>query len=241
MTPNIYFHNGGLYAMLHYIGAVTELSSKKQKKFIYWGNSAGASWCVGCYLVLNGHATIENLQTGIYNVFEKKRQLSHIITPICCELIDVMVPYWPHDLAKRISGILNIGVTTKNGHKWINKFNTNNELYNALLCSGTISGCSNHVSMIDNEVCLDGGYMFNLEKIPPNTRIIASDIRPLVSLTIPPPFMYSYLKNNGERNVKYGLEKPLVIHKSGPLFMKLMFLLHEMMEKDPACIRNKTI
>lgn len=209
-------------------------SAKKRRDYIYYGNSSGASWALVCYLILNGHLSFELLNPELDRVFSKRRPVSPVLTPIYCDLIDVMTHYWPADLAKRVSGILNIGVSTRNGHQFVNHFDTNADLYNALLCSGTISLCSNYESIIDGTVCLDGGYTFLPEYFPKNTFIIASDIRAPLSLTCPPSFICPFLEENGRKNVLNGLEQPLVLHELGQTGMEWMLYLHSLTTKDPS-------
>lgn len=229
----IYFHQGGFYALPHYIGAIRELlRENKNTEFIYYGNSAGSSLALVCYLVLNDHVSIEQMKMLCHSVFSKPRPISRILTPIVCDLIDSSIPYWPADFAQRISGVINMGVSTRNGHKWMNEFATNRDIYNTLLCSGTIAGCSNYESTIDGEVCLDGGYTFTPDYLPKDTILIASDVKLPLSLTCPPSFITPFLEENGRRNVKYGLEQPMITHKY-PHLMKWWICLHEYTEKDP--------
>lgn len=229
----LYFHSGGFYAMPHFVGAINELLRKKRRDYIYYGNSAGASWALVCYLILNGHLSFELLNPELDRVFSKRRPISPILTPIYCDLIDSMIPYWPADLAKRISGILHIGVSTRNGHHFVNQFDTNADLYNAMLCSGTIALCSNYESVIDGTVCLDGGYTFLPEYLPKNTLIIASGVQVPLCLTCPPSFICPLLEENGRRNVICGLEKPLLLHEVSPIGMEWLLYLHSLTTKDP--------
>ena len=231
-TKNLYFHCGGFYSMPHFIGAIKELRRQKHTNYIYYGNSSGASWAVVCYLILNGFVTPDHIKNAMRKVFAKSRPISPIMTPIYCDLIDVMTPYWPSDLAERLSGILHVGVSISTGHKFINKFATNAELYNALLCSGTIALFSDYVSLIDDEVCLDGGYTFEEHMLPKNTIIIASDIRLPLSMTTPPLSIYPILEENGRRNVVHGLEKPIIIHVWKPIVLESWFLLHNCTPKN---------
>lgn len=231
-TKNLYFHSGGFYAMPHFIGAIDKLRRKKRKNYTYYGNSAGASWCLVCYLILNGYIDLDYTRVEVQKVFAKSRPVSPILTPIYCDLIDIMAPFWPPDLAQRVSGILHVGVTTKTGHKFINQFATNADLYNALLCSGTIALCSDYESVIDGEVCLDGGYTFQEHMLPENTTIIASDVLVLLSLTVPPPIVCPLLEANGRRNVERGLEKPIILYNGNPTEMYSWFFLHKSIPKD---------
>ena len=100
------------------------------------------------------------------------------------------------------------------------------------MCSGTITGFSNYESVIDGELCLDGGYMFNINLIPENTMIIASDIWEPLCLTCPPSAICPVLENNGRRNVKYGLNSPVQCHNFGIKSMNIVFNMHELFDKE---------
>lgn len=232
VKQNLYFHNGGFYAMPHFVGAIVELSKNPTDIGLYYGNSAGASWALVCYLVINGYATIEKVRLDMERVLSESRPISRIITPIYFELLDRCRENWPDDLAQRVSGILNIGVSTRNGHRFINQFKTNADIYNALVCSGTIAGCSNYKSMIDGETCLDGGYTFNPSVLPLNTTIIMSKIRVPLSLTCPPVCIHPFLEERGRRNAKNGLDGELILHDCGKFTMDVWFLIHDLSEKD---------
>ena len=241
---NIYFHHGGFYAMPYYIGAIQQLqkeyhkpnSKLKRKKIKYYGNSAGGAFALVCYLVLNGYLDIEQHSQIFEEQFEKKRPISPNLTPIYFDLLNVMVDCWPDNLAQLISGVLHIGVSTRTGHKFISKFANNYELYNALMCSGTIAGCSNYESKINDELCLDGAYLFNNEHLPKKTIIIASDIDAPLCLTIPPKIIRPLLQEKGKISVKQYFGHKInnnqnIILNSTPLQMAFYFWLHEKMEK----------
>jgi hypothetical protein len=235
MEPKkIYFHNGALYGLPHYIGAIRELSLNKPDGVIhYYGNSAGAACALACYLVLNGYIPIDHLQVEMYKVLDQVDTITLTLTPLYCQLLDIMVPYWPVNLAERVSGILHVGVSTKTQHKFVNQFNTNADIYNALMCSGTLAGLSNYESVINGEVCLDGAYMFGYEFVPTNSTVIASDIRVPLSLTCPPRLLYPWLEENGRRNIAYGQQNPLIIHYRGPQYIATTFFIHKIKMKDP--------
>jgi hypothetical protein len=233
MSPRVlYFHNGGWYGMIHHAGAVRELARENQVDNIYYGNSAGGSFALVCYLVLNGYVSIDHIMTEVNKTFDSASLTSLNMTPLFCDFIDIMVPYWPDDLAKRISGIVNIGVSTKSGHRFINQFNTNADIYNTLLCSGTIPGLSGYESIIDGEVCIDGGFLFNINLIPKDAVIIVGNNKSPLSLTFPPAFIRPWIEEDGRRNVIYGPSRPLSIKYRTPFFMISMFLLHELWKKD---------
>ena len=241
---NIYFHHGGFYAMPYYIGAIQQLqkeyhkpnSKLKRKKIKYYGNSAGASFALVCYLVLNGYLDIEQQHQNFEEIFNKKRPISPNLTPIYFDLINVMVDYWPDNLAQLITGVVHIGISTRTGHKFINKFENNYEIYNAIMCSGTIPGCSNYESKINDEVCLDGAFLFKNEHLPKKTIIIASDIVAPLCLTIPPKIIRPLLQEKGVMTIKqyfsHGIiQKDFIILNCTPLQMAFYFWLHGIIEK----------
>ena len=230
MTKNIYFHAGGFYAMPHYFGAIKQL---ERRDYVYYGNSAGSSWALVCYLVLNGYVPMDAAYKRLLDVFNKPRPLSCNLAPIYLDLLDVCSSYWPSDLAKRVSGILHVGVSTKDGHKFISNFSSNYDLYNALMCSGTIVGCSDYKSTINGETCLDGGYTFTEDKLPDDTLVIVSDVRFPLALTTPPDWICPWLQENGKINVKHGLQTEICIHEHNPTFMKLLFAFHKLTKKNP--------
>jgi len=241
---NIYFHHGGFYAMQYFIGAIQQLqkeynrpnSKLKRKKIKYYGNSAGSSFALVCYLVLNGYLNLEQQKQKFDEQYDKKRPISTILTPIYIDLINLMVDLWPDNLAQLITGVLHIGVSTKTGHKFINKFENNCEIYNALMCSGTIAGCSNYESKINGEVCLDGAYLFTNEHLPKKAIIIASDVDIPLCLTIPPKIIRPVLQEKGVITIKQYFshkinDDKLIILNCTPLQMEFYFWLHEKMEK----------
>ena len=241
---NIYFHYGGFWAMPHYIGAIKQLykeynkpNSRLDRNIKFYGNSAGASWALVCYLVLNGIMEVDQMEIRVNEQFDKPRPLSHILTPIYCDLINIMAPHWSSNLARLLSGVLHIGVTTKDGHKFVNEYKTNADIYHALLCSGTIAGCSNYESILNGETCLDGGYKFKPEHLIKDTIIVANDTDVPLSLTIPDYKTRRILQRKGKRQIKRYFRKerqmPMIINDYSRLYMKCAFWLHEIMEKSP--------
>jgi len=252
---NIYFHHGGFYAIPYYIGAIQQLqkeynkqnSKLKRQKIKYYGNSAGSGFAMVSYLILKGYLDLDLFIVRIEKLFDKKRPISPILTSSCFDLINTMVDCWPNNLAQLITGVVHIGVSTRTGHKFISKFANNYEIYNALMCSGNVSGCSNYESKINGQVCLDGAYLFNNEHIPKNSIIIASDVDAPLCLTIPPKIIRPLLQEKGIMTIKQyfsqGIrQKVIIILNSTPLRMSFYFWLHEKMEKGvwEEEIRKKT-
>jgi hypothetical protein len=179
---SIYFNHGGFYSMPFYIGAIKQLhkeynkpKSNMDRNIKYYGNSAGSSWALVCYLVLNEYIPIEHLEHRLNEPFDKPRPLSCILTPIYVDLLDILAGYFPENLSQLLSGVLHVGVTTRVGHKFVSEYKTNADIYKALLCSGTISGCSCYESVIKGQTCLDGGFTIKREHIPEDAIIVAND------------------------------------------------------------------
>ena len=123
-------------------------------------------------------------------------------TAIGCSLLDRLFDYCPPDLHSRISDVIHIGVTTKSGHKHISRFDTNADIYHALLCSTSIPGLSNYESTIGGETCMDGAYSFKYDCIPSDIMIIKlSMFSAPLTLTIPPMIIQQSLIDFGKQNV----------------------------------------
>lgn len=208
MFDKIYFGSGGFYLLYNHIGAIRELhseynkpDSKLSRKIIYYGDSAGASAAIICYLVLENLLNLDKLYEILR--FMSNFDITNInFTAIGCSLLDRLFDHCPPDLHARISNIIHIGVTTKNGHKHISQFSTNADVYHALLCSASIPGVSNYESKIDGETCIDGAYSFKYECLPTDTMIITlSMFSAPLTLTIPPVLIQQSLIEFGKQNV----------------------------------------
>lgn len=208
MFDKIYFGSGGFYSLYHHIGAIRELhaeynkpDSKLSRKIIYYGDSAGACASLICYLVLENLLQIDKL-------YENLRFMNTIdilnlnFTAIGCSLLDRLFDNCPTDLHARISDVIHIGVTTKNGHKHISQFETNADVYHALLCSASIPGISNYESKIGGETCIDGAYSFKYDCIPNDIMIIRTTMFSApFTLTIPPLIIQQSLLQFGKQVV----------------------------------------
>jgi hypothetical protein len=208
MFDKIYFGSGGFYLLYHHIGAIRELhaeynkpNSKMSRKIIYYGDSAGASAAVICHLVLENLLSLDKLYE-ILGFMSKFDILNLNFTAIGCSLLDRLFDNCPPDTHARISGVVHIGVTTKTGHKHISQFETNADVYNALLCSASIPGISNYESKIGGETCIDGAYSFTYDCLPAGTMIIKlSMFSAPLTLTIPPLIIQQSLIEFGKQNV----------------------------------------
>lgn len=232
---NIYFHHGGFHAMNQFIGSIQEIVANKEDFYEnphFYGCSAGAGYALGCYLVFHGYIPVEKVERQTYAVFDKPRQMSVILTPIYCDLIDTMVRYWPENLYELVSGVLHIAVSTQSGFKWINKFNSNYDIYNAIMCAGTIVGFTSYESIYYGMVCLDGVYQFRYKYVPDDCLCIDIPLSP-IALTIPPAIIRPYLVAQGRDKVRI-CRKPQMEHDElSPTFVTMMFVIHSQVIPDP--------
>jgi hypothetical protein len=232
---NIYFHHGGFHAMNQFIGSIQEIAANKDE-FVenpnFYGCSAGAGYALVCYLVFHGYIPVEKVETSTYAVFDKPRPMSAILTPIYCDLIDTMVGYFPKNMYELVSGVLHIAVSTQTGFKWISQYKSNYDVYNAIMCAGTIVGFTSYASIYDGVVCLDGAYQFRYKYVPNNCLYIDIPLSP-IALTIPPAILRPYLVAQGRDKVRVG-RKPQTEHDEfSPTFVATMFVIHSQVIPDP--------
>lgn len=208
MLDKVYFGYGGFYAFYNHLGAIKELhkeynktDSRISRNIVYYGVSAGAIASILCYLVLQHLITLDKLHellnfTNVFGIFDMNP------TMIGISMLDRLFECCPPDLHKRISDVIHIGVTTKNGYKQISSFASNADLYNVIVCSCTIAGVSNYDSQIDGETCIDGAYSFKYRYIPADTLIVNLKVfsAPL-SLTMPPFILQGLLIEMGKQNI----------------------------------------
>ena len=232
---NIYFHHGGFDAMNQFIGSIHEIIANKDEYVaspFFYGCSAGVGYALACYLVFHGYIPLEKVEQDTYAVFDKPRPMSAVLTPIYCDLIDRMIVYWPANLYELVSGVLHIGVSTQSGFKWINKFNSNYDVYNAMMCSGTIVGFTSYASIYDGAVCIDGAYLFRYGYLPQDCLCIDIPLSP-IALTIPPSIIRPYLVAQGREKVRVGRKPQTELDEISPMIIAMMFVIHAQMTPDP--------
>jgi hypothetical protein len=232
---NVYFHHGGFHAMNQFIGSIQEIAANKDDfsdNPNFYGCSAGAGYALVCYLVFHGYIPIEKVERDTYAGFDKPRPISAILTPIYCDLIDTMVGYWPRNLYELVSGVLHIAVSTQTGFKWISQYKSNYDVYNAIMCAGTIVGFTSYASIYDGTVCLDGAYQFRYRYLPDKCFFIDIPLSP-IALTIPPTIIRPYLVAQGRDKVRI-CRKPQAEHDElSVTFVTMMFVIHSQVIPDP--------
>ena len=234
MTQNIYFHHGGFHAMNQFVGSIQEIMANKDRFDAnpnFYGCSAGTGYALCCYLVFHGHIPIEKVEQDTYAVFDKPRPMSAILTPIYCDLIDSMVAYWPENLHEMVSGVLNVAVSTQSGFRWISHYNSNYDVYNAIMCAGTIVGFSSYESKYGGMVCLDGAYQFKYGYLPEDCLCVDIPLSP-IALTIPHPVIRAYLVSQGRDKVRNAREPRTENDDFSKTFVAMMFVIHSQMEYD---------
>jgi hypothetical protein len=244
---NLFFDAGGFYAMPYYSGAIKQLykeyttpNSKLDRIVHYYGNSAGATFAFICFLVFNKYMTVEQVEIQLNDSLDKVnlKHKSFNLTPLYIVLLDRLIQPLPKNIARKVSGFLHVGVSTCSGHEFISDFTTKSDLYHALMCSGTIVGCSNYESKIKGVVCLDGFYCFSDNHLPADTIIISNDNYKLLILTIPPYFIRRELNRAGEMYIQQYFnnnQTSRLLQSSfvGSVLFKALVWLHEKTDKCP--------
>jgi hypothetical protein len=247
MFDKIYFSAGGPFALYNHFGAIKELhteynkpDSKLSRNIIFYGNSAGSFAALCCYLVFENLIHIDKLSEIVNTIDSKYNMINLNLTPMTIDTIDRIFEYCPADLHARVSNIIHIGVTTKNGYKLISQFDSNADIYNAILCSCTVPGLSNYDSKIGGELCIDGVFSLNSKYIPADAINIKLRIfsGPL-TLTIPPFIIQQSLIEIGKQTVVDYMNNPKLVSNTDYVSNLRMsdilglLLIHSLMYKNP--------
>ena len=212
------FLGGGAFGCVYHIGIVQALYKYKMNVNIY-GNSAGA--LIGMFYVLNVPIkTIQKLldEITIYikkNISEKPLDFSSYQLTLChFKLLKFVNDNYPNAY-KICSKRLNVGVTkTTTGFEWFNKFNSNEHLFNILLCSFNTPFLCNYDAKIDGIQCIDGGFGFNPQINLPDDIIkvnlydlpnydLNANIPFLHRVLLPEPQQLQIYINNGYNDMKH--------------------------------------
>lgn len=174
---NIYL-TGGAYGMIYQLGALSKLREEiNNSNTILYGCSAGALSIV-MFLLYNDKFTLDlynsittnAFNTLLFNINEINLTIQHLKT------FDVINRDHP-DAYKKLSNMINIGVTTKDGFKWYNTFESNNDLFSILLASFHIPFLCSYNAKIDGNKCIDGGFGIDVDKdLPEDCFVICPKI-----------------------------------------------------------------
>lgn len=230
---NIYY-TGGSYTMIYQIGVTSYLSRKYDIHKIKWyGCSAGSLAIVLMFLL-----PPEKILQYYLDIVDDMKKLietnsfdlnNYNLTDRHFAALQVIHKTDP-EAYKKVSGKVNIGVTTPSGFVWYNTFSSNQELFNVLLCGFHVPVLCKYKARINGHKCMDGGFgMDHCLNLPKNTLIICPRVDKHAQLNghmpdkytvIPPPLteIYNYYDKGRKdiRNyIKYGKTSGRVLY-AGP-------------------------
>ncbi len=201
MNTNIkrIFLGGGAFGCIYHIGVIKALYKYNIDDITIYGNSAG-SW-FGLFYTLrmpikdiqylfdtcakNAKSNIEN-KPGDISSYQLTLQIFWILKQVNDKYPNA------YNLC---SGQLNIGVTKLGtGFEWKNTFNSNLDLFNTLLCSSNIPYLCNYEAKLDDEICIDGVYGFDVTKhLPEDTMKISLYDLPIYDINANIPFLHRFM------------------------------------------------
>jgi hypothetical protein len=164
LPKNLYL-GGGAYGCIYHIGIIRALYEANIRDLTVYGNSAGA--LIGVFYILQMPADeILNIYSDIVTNSNKSTSdnpftyKSYQITQHIFNVFDNIHKY-DHEAYKKCSNRLNIGVTTDNERFiWKDKFTSQSDLFNALLCSFNIPYVCNYHGKINGVKCVDAHIGF---------------------------------------------------------------------------------
>jgi hypothetical protein len=190
--------NGGAYsgAMEHF-GQINALIDFKiiSNETIFYGNSAGALFALLSFLYANNRIKRCDIRRGLDDVVESMRTCRVMdTTEFLFANINNMKRLCYKELYLDATDKIVIGITTRNGFRWIRKYKSNYHLFKTLAYSCNLSCMSSF-----SHKYLDGWYSYNAYRdLPPNTLISRTTYYPPICLM---PFtdqrIITYLYNKG--------------------------------------------
>jgi hypothetical protein len=180
MKKRIYFC-GGAFGSAYYIGALKAIYEQKLHYKSVYGNSAGALFGMLCILRMPTDDISRMFQDIIHNTTEKicNRPFcldSYQLTEPNLRLLRILDQMYPNAYAL-CNRRLHIGITKESsGFVWKSRFSSNDDLFNALLCSYNIPFVCNYDARVDGERCVDGCIGFDIRRhLPDNTLTIGAN------------------------------------------------------------------
>jgi len=194
---HIFFDGGGFTGFYEHIGAIKYILENNLTFERYYGVSAGTS----AIIVLLLQYDIDEFLTHLENIFKRQLFTNQInVTDLHMQCIKYGIDRYP-DAYKILNDKLFVGITLSSGFIWKSKFNSNEELSNALLCSGNIPFVSSYRAMIDTEIAIDGG--FGLTEIPPDTLSIKTTLYFPLNMIYPISIFRQIIIQYGYLNAKF--------------------------------------
>ena len=230
---NLFFNSGGIYCLMEYIGAIREIKRSLQSgrslnasrlsaaspqaegaydrasgqavPLHYYGCSAGAGMMFVCLLVLNDFISADDLDRLFGEVVDTIVWTDFDTAPIFTALMTKLTPYVPENITDFTNGRFHVGMTGADGFRFVNQFQSRQDIYHHIIVGSNIPGISSYPSTIDGVQFMDGVFGLKHDSLPPDTIIFRNTSRAPLSLTIPPlwvrQLLISYGAENARRNI----------------------------------------
>jgi len=222
---HIFFNGGGFTGFYEHIGAIQYIHENKLTFDKYYGVSAGVS----AIIVLLLQYDIDDFLSYLENIFKQQLFSNEInVTDLHMQCIKYGINRYP-DAYKILNNKMFIGITLSSGFIWKSKFTSNEDLSNAVLCSGNIPFVSSYRAKIDTKLAIDGG--FGLLEIPPDTLSIKTSLYFPLNMIYPISIFRQIIIQYGYMNVKYVRQKPILSSLS-PEMINFIFLLESILPKS---------
>jgi hypothetical protein len=218
----IYFCGGSLGA-IYYIGVIRALYERNIDVKTVYGNSAGAFFGLVFHLKMTVGEIEELLQTAVVQHIQTKVLLrpwelsSFQMSEPCFRVFREIHRKYPKAY-KQCRKRLHIGTFQKGtGFVWQSDFSSNEELFNAVLCSSNIPFVCNYNAFKNGSPCLDGCIGMSSSYLPEdvltigasNTDCIINARLSLFHCFVPLPYeLYDGLKRRGYKDISKYLENP---------------------------------
>jgi hypothetical protein len=167
---NIYL-TGGAFGMVYQLGAMKNMDINKYRLY---GCSAGA---LSCVMLLLGYTSkqIFEMYCSIADTardrikHHKFDYASYNLTEYHFRTFANIQADYPNAY-EIVSGRVHVGVTHRDGFRWHTNFESNDDLFNTLLCSFHFPGICSYNAMMYGSKCIDGA--FGVRSVPKNTLTI---------------------------------------------------------------------
>jgi hypothetical protein len=157
-TISSMYFGGGAFGCTYHIGVLSALETTHTIQTIY-GCSAGA--IIGLYYLLGFSST------DILNNYRNIKICDY--DTLCISPLVSLNSDYPNAF-EICNERLYIGTVSANeGFIWVNKFSSNHELFNAIMCSCHVPLLSCYNAKINGSCCIDGGFGIELKYIPNET------------------------------------------------------------------------
>ena len=225
---NLFFNSGGIYCLMEYIGAIREIKRSLQSRgscaecaydrasgqasgqavpLHYYGCSAGAGMMFVCLLVLNDFISADDLERLFGEVVDTIVWTEFDTAPIFTALMNKLTPYVPDNIADFANGRFHVGMTGADGFRFVNQFQSRQDIYHHIIVGSNIPGISSYPATIDGVQFMDGAFGLRKDSLPLDTIIFRNLSRVPLSLTIPPVWVRQLLISYGAENARLNIAR----------------------------------